>query len=79
MCRAPKGPTLIFRVHSYSLMKDVAAAQIRPRSPGQEYHESPLLVMNNFKGQERQMQLMTTVFQNMFPPLNVQEVVACGG
>ena len=43
ICRTPHGPTLIFRVHHYSLMKDVAAAQIRPRSHGQEFQQPPLV------------------------------------
>lgn len=31
--RTPRGPTLTMRVHSYSLIRDVVAAQQRPRVP----------------------------------------------
>ena len=33
LARAPRGPTLTMRIHSYSLMRDVVAAQQRPRLP----------------------------------------------
>lgn len=46
----PRGPTLHFRVESYSLSKDVHRSQKRPRSgaAGKEFLSPPLLVMNNF-------------------------------
>lgn len=48
----PRGPTLHFRVESYSLCKDVHRSQKRPRSGGKgggkEFLSPPLLVMNNF-------------------------------
>ena len=45
---APRGPTLHFRVASYSLCRDVRTAQKRPTGGGREYQHAPLLVMNNF-------------------------------
>ena len=74
IARAPKGPTLTFRIQQYSLMKDVLAAQQKPRSPGQEYLFAPLLVLNNFTGGSQPVKLMATMFQNMFPSLNVQKM-----
>ena len=44
----PQGPTLTMRVHEYALMRDVAAAQPRPRAPSSLWAAPPLLVMNNF-------------------------------
>ena len=43
----PRGPTLHFRIDSYSLCKDVRKAQTRPQGGGREYQNAPLLVMNN--------------------------------
>lgn len=68
------GPTLTFRVVSYSLMKDVVALQRRPHSPGAEFKSPPLVVLNNFGGKENHKQLMAVMFQNMFPPINMQTV-----
>ncbi|KAI5279624.1 hypothetical protein KEM52_004326 [Ascosphaera acerosa] len=45
---APRGPTLTFKVESYSLCKDVANAQRRPHGMGKMHLNPPLLVMNNF-------------------------------
>ncbi|KAI1316711.1 hypothetical protein EDD11_009600 [Mortierella claussenii] len=69
--RIPRGPTLSFQVKTYSLAKDIAAMQKAPKSPGLEFHVAPLLVLNNF-GDSNEMKLMSTVFQNMFPPINIQ-------
>ena len=33
-----------FRVQQYTLMKDVLAAQSKPKSPGQEYQHAPLVI-----------------------------------
>ncbi|CAG8500550.1 8581_t:CDS:2 [Ambispora gerdemannii] len=72
IARSPRGPTLCFKVENYSLTRDVLASQLHPKSPGAEYHTSPLLVLNNFGGDEKQTKLLTTMFQNMFPPINVK-------
>ncbi|KAF8941118.1 hypothetical protein BGZ58_002224 [Dissophora ornata] len=69
--RIPRGPTLSFQVKTYSLAKDIAAMQKSPKSPGLEFQVAPLLVLNNF-GDSNEMKLMSTVFQNMFPPINIQ-------
>ncbi|KAJ3016242.1 hypothetical protein HKX48_004153 [Thoreauomyces humboldtii] len=70
--RIPRGPTLTFRVTSYGLSADVLALQNRPKSPGSEFKTSPLVVLNNFGGDEKHIKLMATVFQNMFPSIQVQ-------
>ncbi|KAL1923808.1 uncharacterized protein VTP21DRAFT_8788 [Calcarisporiella thermophila] len=72
IARVPRGPTLTFRVTKYSLTKDVIASQRNPKSPGSEFKTSPLLVLNNFGGEEKALKLMTTMFQNLFPAINVQ-------
>ncbi|KAL4946849.1 hypothetical protein BDV06DRAFT_208469 [Aspergillus oleicola] len=77
----PRGPTLNFKVESYSLCRDVERAQKRPRGGGQDHKTPPLLVMNNFnnadadensKVPKRLEGLTTTIFQSLFPPINPQ-------
>ncbi|OLN88344.1 Brix domain-containing protein C1B9.03c [Colletotrichum chlorophyti] len=75
-----RGPTLHFKVESYSLARDVKRAQRRPREE-REQLAPPLLVMNNFatpgadansKVPKHLESLATTVFQSMFPPIQAQ-------
>lgn len=76
----PRGPTLHFRVESYSLCRDVEKAQKHPRGGGQDHRTPPLLVMNNFmtnadenaKIPKRLESLTTTIFQSLFPPISPQ-------
>lgn len=79
----PRGPTLHFRIESYSLCKDVRRSQRRPKGGGKEYMNPPLLVMNNFSTPDSDAEqkkvtprhletLTTTVFQSLFPPINPQ-------
>lgn len=79
---APRGPTLTFKVESYSLCRDIANAQKRPQGMGKMHLNPPLLVMNNFLSSgEQPMQeavpkhlesLSTTIFQSLFPPISPQ-------
>ena len=46
----------------------------RPIAPGTEFTTPPLLVLNNFGGEERHLKLLGSVFQNMFPPLHVHSM-----
>ncbi len=39
-----------------------------------QFQHHPLLVMNNFSGEGMQLKLMSTMFQNMFPSINVAKV-----
>eukprot|EP00794_Sanderia_malayensis_P016228 gene16228-17865_t len=73
IARLPRGPTLNFQVKEFSLMKDVTAIVRRPKSMGRQYKNPPLLVLNHFNNDQQHMKLMTTMFQNMFPSINVQK------
>ncbi|CAI7899194.1 unnamed protein product, partial [Closterium sp. NIES-53] len=77
VARTPRGPTLTFRVLDYSLAADVAKSQRRPYVPAGVFEAPPLVVMNGMgasgKGTEH-LKLMTIMFQNMFPPINVSTV-----
>jgi ribosome biogenesis protein SSF1/2 len=41
--KVPQGPTLTFRLHSYALMRDIAARQLRPEGDGVLYQVPPLV------------------------------------
>ncbi|RDA94038.1 hypothetical protein CP533_5303 [Ophiocordyceps camponoti-saundersi (nom. inval.)] len=77
----PRGPTLNFRVESYSLCRDVQRVQKHPRGGGKEFLTPPLLVMDNFslpdagaksKVPKHLESLAATVFRSLFPPINPQ-------
>ncbi|KAK6457408.1 Brix domain-containing protein [Scheffersomyces xylosifermentans] len=77
--KMPRGPTLQFRVNTYSLIKDVRRILKHPKSVGKdsaEFANPPLLVLNGFSNKlteaENHEKLMITVFQNMFPPIQPQ-------
>ncbi|KAJ3336739.1 hypothetical protein HDU93_002284 [Gonapodya sp. JEL0774] len=88
VARHPRGPTLTFRVSDYSLTRDVLASLRRPHAPSKtEFQTGPLLVLSGF-GQAKdlakqgtageggaggkEVDLMVSMFQNLFPPINVQ-------
>ncbi|XP_045211549.2 suppressor of SWI4 1 homolog [Mercenaria mercenaria] len=74
LCRLPRGPTLTFKVHNYCLSKDVISSLRKPNLEQIQYLHHPLLVMNNFSGGGNHVKLMATMFQNMFPSINVHKV-----
>lgn len=74
LCRLPRGPTLTFKVHEYCLTKDVISSLKKPNLEEIQFLHHPLLVMNNFSGEENHTKLMSTMFQNMFPSINVHKV-----
>jgi ribosome biogenesis protein SSF1/2 len=71
ICKVPRGPTLTFRIHSYTLMSDIYKLQQHPHSPGVEYKTPPLLILNNFGSDENHIKLMAVTFQKMLPPINI--------
>ncbi|KAL6067945.1 rRNA-binding ribosome biosynthesis protein [Balamuthia mandrillaris] len=76
LARLPRGPTLTFRIDSYTLSRDIVRLQLHPKSPGSEYKHPPLVVLNNFnfKGASKETHLMSILFQKLFPPINVQTI-----
>ena len=79
----PRGPTMHFRVESYSLSKDVLKAQKYPHGGGKQYLCPPLLVMNHFSSPsptdaaqpvtpKHLESLVTEIFQNLVPPISPQ-------
>ncbi|XP_031690060.1 suppressor of SWI4 1 homolog [Oncorhynchus kisutch] len=74
LARLPKGPMLHFRVTKYSLIKDVVSSLKRHRMHEQQFTHHALLVLNNFGSEGMHVKLMATMFQNMFPSINVHKV-----
>uniref|UniRef100_A0A8C7UFR4 Peter pan homolog n=1 Tax=Oncorhynchus mykiss TaxID=8022 RepID=A0A8C7UFR4_ONCMY len=66
LARLPKGPM-------YSLIKDVVLSLKRHRMHEQQFTHHPLLVLNNFGSEGMHVKLMATMFQNMFPSINVHK------
>jgi len=73
-CRTPRGPTLTFKIQEYSLTKDVVTLLKKPKTFGNQFKKPPLLVLNGFSTDSLPMKLMTTMFQNLFPSINIQKV-----
>ncbi|XP_030331091.1 suppressor of SWI4 1 homolog isoform X2 [Strigops habroptila] len=72
--RLPGGPTLTFKVMEYSLIRDVVSSLKRHRMHEQQFTHHPLLVLSNFGLQQIHVKLMASMFQNMFPSINVRTV-----
>ncbi|XP_008281311.1 suppressor of SWI4 1 homolog [Stegastes partitus] len=74
LARLPKGPMLHFRVLKYSLVKDVVSSLKKHRMHEQQFTHHPLLILNNFGVDGMHVKLMATMFQNMFPSINVHSI-----
>lgn len=74
MARLPRGPTLTFRIHSYSLARDVISSLRKQYVTMRAFQHAPLIVLNSFSGEGMHMKLMATMFQNMFPTINITTV-----
>ena len=72
--RLPRGPTLSFKIHQFTLARDVISAQKRSYVDDKAYDNAPLAILNSFGGDGRQMKLMAHTLQNMFPNINVGTV-----
>ncbi|KAI3359695.1 hypothetical protein L3Q82_014078, partial [Scortum barcoo] len=74
LARLPRGPMLHFRVLKYTLVKDVVSSLKKHRMHEQQFTHHPLLILNNFGSDGMHVKLMATMFQNMFPSINVHTV-----
>jgi ribosome biogenesis protein SSF1/2 len=72
--RLPRGPTVIFRVLSFSTMNALRATQKQPNGYGAEYNNAPLVVLNNFNMADDSMKITTATLQNMFPGLDLANI-----
>ncbi|KAM4888696.1 suppressor of SWI4 1 homolog [Thomomys bottae] len=74
LIRLPGGPTLTFQVNKYTLVRDVVSSLRRHRMHEQQFAHPPLLVLNSFGPHGMHVKLMATMFQNLFPSINVHKV-----
>ncbi|CAK1543805.1 unnamed protein product [Leptosia nina] len=74
LARLPRGPTLTFRIHNYSLARDVVSSLRKQYVNARSFQNAPLIVLNSFSGEGMHMKLMATMFQNMFPTINITTV-----
>uniref|UniRef100_A0A1E1XSW0 Putative rna-binding protein n=1 Tax=Amblyomma sculptum TaxID=1581419 RepID=A0A1E1XSW0_AMBSC len=74
LARLPRGPTLTFRVENYALVRDVISSLKKPITYTHQFSSHPLLVLNNFSGEGMHFKLMASMFQNMFPSINIHKV-----
>lgn len=58
----------------YTLIRDVVSSLRRHRMHEQQFNHPPLLVLNSFGPQGMHVKLMATMFQNLFPSINVHTV-----
>lgn len=72
--KLPRGPTLTFQIKEYALIRDILSSQKKPLMYAKLFGHHPLLVLNNFSGEGMHFKLMATMFQNMFPSINVNKV-----
>ncbi|TRY74758.1 hypothetical protein TCAL_00734 [Tigriopus californicus] len=74
IARFPRGPTLTFRILDYTLARDVRSSLKRQITYDKQFQNHALLIMNAFTGAGRDIELMSSMFQNMFPSINVTQV-----
>lgn len=72
--RVPRGPTLYLKIINYSLAKDVKSSLKKQLEFDEQFQHPPLVILNNFGGGEAHKKIMASMFQNMFPPLNLTKV-----
>lgn len=77
LCRLPRGPTLTFRIHNYTLASDVVSSLRKQFVFSKQFQYAPLVVLNGFSGEGEQLKLMSTMFQNLFPTINLTKVRPC--
>ena len=70
-----QGPSATLKIKEYSLARDVQDALARPRCPPSAFQTPPLVVLSGF-GNEQHLKLTGVLFQNMFPPINVNQTKA---
>ncbi|GAB1601585.1 suppressor of SWI4 1 homolog [Argonauta hians] len=72
--RHPRGPTLYFKVCEYTLTRDVVSAMKSVNHDTLQFEHQPLLVMKNLNVKTISLKLVATMFQNLFPSINVNQV-----
>ena len=77
--RLPRGPTLTFKVLSYSLGRDIVSSLKRNEATKNQFETHPLIVLNHLRWDQgvvppMHLKLMSTMLQNMFPSIYIDKV-----
>ncbi|XP_015795459.1 suppressor of SWI4 1 homolog [Tetranychus urticae] len=74
-CKLPRGPTLVFKISKYSLSRDVISSLRKPVVLSKFHLNPPVLVMNGLADEnDLKCKLMRTMFQNLFPSIDINTV-----
>jgi len=76
LAKLPQGPTLTFKVLSFSLVRSIRAMQKRPRSQSRDFTSAPLQVLNGFggdgsDGKAAEKTLTAEMLRGLFPAIEV--------
>jgi ribosome biogenesis protein SSF1/2 len=66
----PDGPTITFKVLSYSNQQDFTQIQLNPKTYSRSFN-APLLIMNGFSSNDQSIKITGMLLQSLFPPLNI--------
>ncbi|XP_055325773.1 protein Peter pan-like [Sitodiplosis mosellana] len=69
-----KGPTLSYKIHQFTLARDVLASMKKQYFNDIAFKHAPLVILNNFTGEGNHLKLMANTFQNLFPTINLPTV-----
>ena len=67
-------PYFLFRINEYIMARDVRSSLKRQVTYDKQFLNHPLLIMNGFSSEEKEIQLTSSMFQNMFPSINVSKI-----
>lgn len=74
VARMPRGPTLTFKIHQFTLTRDIISSTKKQYADENVYSTAPLVILNSFTGEGKHLKLMASTFQNMFPTINLTSV-----
>ncbi|RDD44434.1 Suppressor of SWI4 1-like protein [Trichoplax sp. H2] len=77
IAKLPQGPTITFRVDSYTHARDIISYLSKPKTEKIQYKHHPLLVLSGFIPDNLSHTLTVTMFQNMFSSINVEKQYPC--
>lgn len=80
IARMPSGPTLTFKIDKYCLSSDVYEESSSKRPLTKSFYHVPIIILNGFGSEKlnkelnEPVQICSTMFQSIFPPLNLSEI-----
>ncbi|KAL5484595.1 hypothetical protein EMCRGX_G021122 [Ephydatia muelleri] len=74
VCKLPRGPTITFHIKAFTLCHEVVSSLKKPAVNAKQFLTPALLILNNFSPESKPLTLMTSLFQNMFPSVNIHKV-----